>query len=56
MGAFGIQWLGAARREVAERFAPPTRRHTGPHGVPLLDYCVAWPARAITHSDSLSIS
>ncbi|MEU1330637.1 flavin reductase family protein [Streptomyces sp. NPDC005865] len=47
---FGIQLLGAGQREVAERFAargvdrfaPPTRWHTGPHGVPLLDDCVAW--------------
>ncbi|WP_328690626.1 flavin reductase family protein [Streptomyces caniferus] len=47
---FGIQLLGAAQREVAERFAaagvdrfaPPTRWHTGPHGVPLLDDCAAW--------------
>ncbi|MGX8909575.1 flavin reductase family protein [Streptomyces netropsis] len=47
---FGIQLLGAAQRDVAERFAaagvdrfaPPTRWHTGPHGVPLLDDCAAW--------------
>ncbi|MEU5580584.1 flavin reductase family protein [Streptomyces huasconensis] len=47
---FGVQLLGAAQRDVAERFAavgvdrfaPPTRWHTGPHGVPLLDDCAAW--------------
>ncbi|MGV9878015.1 flavin reductase family protein [Streptomyces sp. NPDC003006] len=47
---FGIQLLGAAQRDLAERFAavgvdrfaPPTRWHTGPHGVPLLDGCAAW--------------
>ncbi|MEV0368842.1 flavin reductase family protein [Streptomyces sp. NPDC050636] len=47
---FGIQLLSAAQRDVAERFAavgvdrfaPPTRWRTGPHGVPLLDDCLAW--------------
>ncbi|WP_055698452.1 flavin reductase family protein [Streptomyces silaceus] len=47
---FGIQLLGADQRDVAERFAakgvdrfaPPTRWHEGPHGVPLLDDCAAW--------------
>ncbi|MFE0104714.1 flavin reductase family protein [Streptomyces sp. NPDC059009] len=47
---FGIQLLGADQRDVAERFAatdvdrfaPPTRWHAGPHGVPLLDDCAAW--------------
>ncbi|MEU8690510.1 flavin reductase family protein [Streptomyces sp. NPDC048665] len=47
---FGIQVIGADQADVAERFAAPgtdrfaapTRWHTGPHGVPLLDDCLAW--------------
>ncbi|WP_058041589.1 flavin reductase family protein [Streptomyces roseifaciens] len=49
---FGIQTLGAGQTELAERFAakgadrfaPPTRWSTGPHGVPLLEGC---PARLV---------
>ncbi|WP_330307060.1 MULTISPECIES: flavin reductase family protein [unclassified Streptomyces] len=47
---FGIQVLSAEQADVAERFAAsgtdrfaaPTRWHTGPQGVPLLDDCLAW--------------
>ncbi|WP_345942219.1 flavin reductase family protein [Streptomyces sp. SID2888] len=47
---FGVQLLGAHQVEVAklfassgvDRFAPPTRWHLGPHGVPLLDDCLCW--------------
>ncbi|MFI0967604.1 flavin reductase family protein [Streptomyces sp. NPDC021080] len=47
---FGIQVLGADQTDLAERFAAPgtdrfaapTRWHTGPRGVPLLDGCLAW--------------
>ncbi|MFD1661071.1 flavin reductase family protein [Streptomyces caeni] len=47
---FGIQLLGAHQTELAERFAtrgadrfaPPTGWHSGPHGVPLLDGCLGW--------------
>lgn len=47
---FGVQLLGAHQSAVAElfaspgadRFAPPTRWRTGPHGVPLLDDCLCW--------------
>ncbi|MFG2196045.1 flavin reductase family protein [Streptomyces sp. NPDC048639] len=46
---FGLHILGADQTETAERFAgrgvdrfaPPTRWSTGPHGVPLLDGCLA---------------
>ncbi|MDI5966543.1 flavin reductase family protein [Streptantibioticus silvisoli] len=47
---FGIQLLGADQAELAarfatsgaDRFAAPTRWHTGPQGVPLLDGCLSW--------------
>ncbi|QEV17959.1 flavin reductase family protein [Streptomyces alboniger] len=47
---FGVQLLGAHQAELAQRFAtrgadrfaPPTVWHTGPHGVPLLDGCLGW--------------
>ncbi|WP_149183696.1 flavin reductase family protein [Streptomyces sp. TRM49041] len=47
---FGVQLLGAHQSGLAERFAatgadrfaPPTGWHTGPHGVPLLDDCLCW--------------
>ncbi len=47
---FGVQLLGAHQSELAarfatpgaDRFAPPTGWHTGPHGVPLLDDCLCW--------------
>lgn len=47
---FGLQLLGAHQAELAERFAtkgadrfaPPTDWHRGPHGVPLLDDCLGW--------------
>ena len=47
---FGIQVLAADQVELAERFAArgvdrfaaPTRWRVGPHGVPLLDGCLAW--------------
>ena len=47
---FGIQVLAADQVAVAERFAargvdrfaPPTSWRPGPHGVPLLDGCLAW--------------
>lgn len=47
---FGIQILGGDQTETArrfatsgvDRFAPPTRWHTGPQGVPLLDDCLSW--------------
>ncbi|MFF0199798.1 flavin reductase family protein [Streptomyces sp. NPDC005017] len=47
---FGIQLLSADQHDLArrfattgiDRFAPPTRWHTGPHGVPLLDGCLSW--------------
>ncbi|MGV9251405.1 flavin reductase family protein [Streptomyces sp. NPDC003697] len=47
---FGVQLLGAHQVETAklfassgvDRFAPPTRWHPGPHGVPLLDDCLCW--------------
>ena len=47
---FGVQVLAGDQADVAERFAssgtdrfaPPTRWHPGPHGVPLLDGCLAW--------------
>ncbi|GAA3074917.1 hypothetical protein GCM10020000_69940 [Streptomyces olivoverticillatus] len=29
-------------RSGADRFAPPTRWHRGPHGVPLLEGVLAW--------------
>ncbi|MEU6281107.1 flavin reductase family protein [Streptomyces sp. NPDC047028] len=47
---FGVQLLGAHQADLAERFAtrgadrfaPPTGWHHGPHGVPLLDDCLGW--------------
>ncbi|MGR8011816.1 flavin reductase family protein [Streptomyces hypolithicus] len=47
---FGIQILAGDQVDVArrfatpgiDRFAPPTRWRTGPHGVPLLDGCLSW--------------
>ncbi|GAA3031744.1 flavin reductase family protein [Kitasatospora albolonga] len=47
---FGIQLLGAHQAELAmrfatpgaDRFAAPTAWRRGPHGVPLLDDCLAW--------------
>ncbi|MEU3918037.1 flavin reductase family protein [Streptomyces sp. NPDC029004] len=47
---FGIQILSGDQMDLArrfatpgaDRFAPPTRWHTGPHGVPLLDGCLSW--------------
>ncbi|MFB7913286.1 flavin reductase family protein [Streptomyces sp. NPDC056061] len=54
---FGIQLLGAHQTELAERFAkrgadrfaPPTGWHRGPHGVPLLDGCLGWLVCAPRH-------
>ncbi|MFR0352434.1 flavin reductase family protein [Streptomyces sediminimaris] len=54
---FGIQLLGAHQTELAERFAtrgadrfaPPTGWHPGPHGVPLLDGCLGWLVCARRH-------
>lgn len=47
---FGIHILAGDQVELARRFAArgvdrfalPTRWHTGPHGVPLLDDCLSW--------------
>jgi flavin reductase (DIM6/NTAB) family NADH-FMN oxidoreductase RutF len=47
---FAIQLLGAQQADLArrfaapgaDRFAPPTRWHHGPHGVPLLYDCLSW--------------
>ncbi|BBC32365.1 hypothetical protein SGFS_036590 [Streptomyces graminofaciens] len=47
---FGIHILAGDQMELAgrfatrgvDRFAPPTRWHIGPHGVPLLDDCLSW--------------
>ncbi|MGW8376030.1 flavin reductase family protein [Streptomyces sp. ODS28] len=46
----GVHLLGEEQRELAatfarsgaDRFAPPTRWRTGPHGVPVLEDTVAW--------------
>ncbi|MDK1474712.1 flavin reductase family protein [Streptomyces sp. 549] len=46
----GVHVLAEEQRELAatfsrsgaDRFAPPTRWHTGPHGVPVLDGGLAW--------------
>lgn len=46
----GIHILGEHQRELAatfarpgaDRFAPPTRWHPGPHGVPVLEGVLAW--------------
>ena len=46
----GVHVLGEEQRELAatfarsgaDRFAAPTRWHTGPHGVPVLEGVVAW--------------
>jgi flavin reductase (DIM6/NTAB) family NADH-FMN oxidoreductase RutF len=54
---FGVQLLGAHQAELAERFAmrgadrfaPPTGWHPGPHGVPLLDGCLGWLVCARQH-------
>ncbi|MFF3850845.1 flavin reductase family protein [Streptomyces sp. NPDC002328] len=47
---FGVHVLAGDQAELAgrfaargvDRFAPPTRWRTGPHGVPLLDDCLSW--------------
>ncbi|MFJ9739173.1 flavin reductase family protein [Streptomyces sp. NPDC101166] len=47
---FGVHVLAGDQADLAarfaargvDRFAPPTRWHTGPHGVPLLDDCLSW--------------
>ncbi|MEV4442371.1 flavin reductase family protein [Streptomyces sp. NPDC049577] len=46
----GVHILGEHQRDLAatfarsgaDRFAPPTRWHTGPHGVPVLEGVLAW--------------
>lgn len=46
----GVHILGEEQQELAatfarsgaDRFAPPTRWHSGPHGVPVLDGVVGW--------------
>ncbi|GAA2422866.1 flavin reductase family protein [Streptomyces macrosporus] len=46
----GVHVLGGHQRELAavfarpgaDRFAPPTRWHRGPHGVPVLEGVLAW--------------